>query len=211
MLGIEGVALGEEVLARAGFRRSCRACRAIAGAERLALVTRAVEEDGFAPPPHRDARVKVRQPVQPSGRLHGEPARSVEREEPDPGPSAARHVRPHIQLEEAGDARQRQRPAGAQAGDRKGRDADPAAARVLFHFQDVGNELADRLDRHPVVHEEQVVPGLSHHPRPRRERPRAMLGLFERRRLADRRLEQLQPTRDCRGAPALFRSPRKAP
>ena len=213
VLGVEAVALGEEVLERAGPRVEDGAVAAVRCAEGLALVAAAVVDDVCAAPPHEDVRVVVGQPVEAPCGLDHEAARRVEGEEPDPGLTVTSHVRADVELAKVRCERQRQQAARPQSRDGERRHAEPAAARVLVHVEPVRHDLAQPIGRDAVMDEEQVVPRLAHHPGRFGQRPRPVVRVLQRRRLPDGHLEEVADAgiRDCRGGPAHVRSPRTAP
>ena len=119
----------------------------------------------------RRAHVVVREPVRAPRRLDGGATRGVEREEPDPGLAVARHVRPHVDLEQAGDVRERQRPARAQARQPERRHPEPRRPVPEVELEPVRQVRPHLLGVDRPVDEQQVLPRLRHHPGPLRQRP----------------------------------------
>src|SRR5947209_2424299 len=188
---VEAISLRQEVLERPGRRSRGIAGRPVFAAERRAFVARTLVQDPVAAPHDVDLRAEVRKPVDPACRLHRSLTRGVETEEPDAGLALDRHVRADVQLPEARDTRQRKQPTRAETRDDERRHSDPGAPAVLVERELAGNVRAQRVGVDAPVGEEQIVPGLAHHPRRRREWPRTMLGFLERRTLALRSAEEV--------------------
>ena len=193
---VEAVALGEEVLQRAGGGRRDRADRPVAALpherpRRRLAPGRAVVEP-LAAPLARHACAEVRQPVGAARSVDGEPARGVEREEPDARLAPARHVRAHVQLQELGHVRERQRPPQAEAGDGEGRDAEPGGAVPGLQLQRLRHQGPQLILGYGPVREQQVVPRLAHDPAAGRQRPGPVRGLLQRGGLPRRRSEQVE-------------------
>src|SRR5581483_3323600 len=207
VLRVEAVALGQPRLERALLGAVQLARAAVAAAERGAGPRRLVL-DVLADPLAPHLRPVVRELEDPLRRLDGERARRVEREEPDAGHPLPRHVRADVQLREARHARERRQPAQAEVREEERGHSQPGVAVE-------GVELDRRADEPPElagvdapVEEREIDPGLGVRPRSLGQRPGAMLDLPEHGRLPRDGVEE---ARDCPGAPARARSPRRAP
>src|SRR5579884_710602 len=171
VLGVEAVALRQELLQRPRLGTEQRPASAVRRAERCAGPSRLVPDVvGLAHAAH--LRMVVRQPVEPLGALHRHRARRVEREEPDARLGVTGDVRPHVQLRERGEARQRREPAQPEVREQERRDAEPGAALVRIELQRRRDELAQRARLHAPVQEREVEPGLRVRPGPLRRGPR---------------------------------------
>src|ERR1700722_15141233 len=98
----------------------------------------------------------------------------VEAEEPDAGFAAVRDIGAHVEFGECGERRQRRRGAQAHARHAEGNHADPGFALKRVDFEWGGDEWTQSRNIDSPVREEQIVPGLRHDPRTRRDRPWAM-------------------------------------
>ena len=136
--------------------------------------------------------MEIRQLVDAACAFDGDPAARVEAEEPDARLVVGRDVRAHVELRECRDPRQRHRSAQAQAGDDERRDADPRAAVELLDLEALRHEAGDALGADAPVREEELVPGLAHHPRFVGQRPRPVRVLRLDGRLPGRRCQELR-------------------
>ena len=216
VLRIEAVALGQEVGQRARIGVDDVADRPVGHPKRRPLTAAPpalVLQPAVSPlGPHLGA--EVRELVDAPRRLDGEVALGIEAEEPDPGLSAGRDVRTGVDLEKGRDQRQRRQPARSQPGDAKRRDADPCLVLEEIELEPLREVRPERVGGRPPVREQQLVPGLAHHPRRLGQRPRPVIGLLQRGRLPGRRLHGVQEAPgECaeRTAPrAAQRLPRRA-
>src|SRR5581483_3706900 len=209
---VEAVALHEEPLERARLGLRDRAGRPVAAAEHAArlLDARALVLDPLAAMPLVHARVEVRQAICAASDLDRETAGRVEAEEPDARAVAREHARPHVQLEERGDARERQHPARTEVREAERHDADPGVAVVRLDLELRRDVLGNGVHGDAPVSEEQVLPCLRAPPAARRDRPGAVLRVLERACLPGDGVERAQVT-GCRAAPARARSLRREP
>src|SRR5439155_11613672 len=166
--------------------------RPIRTTEGSCLVPDALVEDAPAPPLEPDICSEVRELVEPPPRLDGEPTRGIEAEEPDPGLGPVGDVRSDVQLAERRHERKGEGPAGTEPRDLERCDPEPGAAVVLLDLERVGKVTAQGRSIHAPVGEEQLVPGLRHHPGIARQRPRPMVGLLERGGLPERRPNEVE-------------------
>ena len=199
--GVEAVALGQEMLERAGLGGERRTACAIGGAQRARegarLGAHARVVDPVATRANAHVRAEIGQPVQAPRRLDRDAAAGVQAEEPDAGLLAVGHVGAHVQLGERRQPRHGQRAAKADAAHPERRKAEPGVAVIGLDGQLRRHEPPKRRIRNAPVSEQQVMPRLPHQPAPLRERPRAVGQLLERCGLPRRPTEQ--PGRHIRG------------
>jgi hypothetical protein len=116
-------------------------------------------------------RTEIGQMKPPAGNRHGSGISRIKAEEPNTGLALRHHVRPHIQFWKSREPRQGRRPTEAHTGHPKRYNRDPRLPLEGIDLQRRGNVRAQQRRIHTPMREQQVVPRLSHSPRPLWQRP----------------------------------------
>ena len=174
---IQAIALSQEVLERTRRRRERRAVGLIGSDELRSRMRLAHAFVADAVVNRRDChrRRKVRQVEERSGGTHCESAPGVEAEEVHARSIGDPHVRSDVELGKCRDQGQRWNASGTHVRHGEWNDPKPRVVFEEVQFECWRDNGAKHRSIDLPVREQQIVPGLCHHPRGIRHRPRAVL------------------------------------
>src|SRR6202050_5621054 len=125
--------------------------------------------------------MKIGQMVEPACSPDRRKITGVKTEKVDARLAAVRHVWAHAQPCKARETWQRRHSAPANTAHAKWNHSRPALAIESIERELCRNKGPHCGQRHRHVSKKQIVPGLRHHPRARRQRPRPVLDDLEQR------------------------------